>query len=129
MAAAPSSNDERVWPFDVPPVDQRTYHDARSIEFLEAASAAGYTASMFGPGSFRAQSESAGRGGVIHVRGRQRWEVALGTAEETTVSVLTGEFDAAARAVLDWIAGASAEDITARLGSQIVAPQPTTATS
>jgi len=127
MIAAQDSHDERVWPFDVPPVTEQTYHDVRAIEFLNAAHAAGSKASLFGPGHFGAQSEPIGRGGIIFVRGRQRWEVVLGTGEETTVSVLTSEFDAAARAVLDWLAGESPEDIKTRLGSQIVKPQPATA--
>ncbi len=114
---------EQVWPFEVPPPDEQTYHDARAIEFLEAAHAQGFKAYLFGPGNFGAQSERLGRGGIIFVRGRGRWEVALGTNEETTVSVFTGEFDAAARAVLDWLAGLATEDITTRLGSQIVKPQ------
>ena len=120
---------ERIWPFDVPPPEERTYHDARAIEFLEAARAQGYKAYMYGPGNFGAQSEQAGRGGVIFVRGRHRWEVALGTGEETTLSVLTGEFDAAARAVLDWLAGAQTEAIKVRLGSQIVESQTRAATA
>ena len=84
---------------------------------------------MYGPGNFGAQSEQADRGGIIFVRGRHRWEVVLGTVEETTVSVLTGEFDAAARAVFDWISGAKAETIKGRLGSQIVAQQTRAATA
>jgi hypothetical protein len=115
---------EQVWPFEVPGPRERSYHDARAVEFLEAAHAQGHKAYMFGAGNFGAQSDETGRGGIIFVRGRHRWEVALGTGEETTVSLLTGEFDAAARAVLDWLAGTSADEVKARLGSQIVTPQP-----
>ena len=123
MAPVPSAPDERIWPFDVPPVEDRTYHDARAIEFLDAAHGAGGTAYMFGPGNFGARSEQSGRGGIIMLRGRGRWEVVLGTTQETAVSLLTGEFDAAARAVLDWLAGESAEQVKTRLRSQI-APEP-----
>ncbi|MCA9112098.1 MAG: hypothetical protein KDA52_19245 [Planctomycetaceae bacterium] len=129
MIAAHDSHDEQVWPFDVPPVTEQTYHDVRAIEFLNAAHAAGSKAYLFGAGNFGAQSEQVGRGGIIFVRGRQRWEVVLGTSEETTVSILTSEFDAAARAVLDWLAGESPEDIKHRLGSHLINPQPATATT
>ena len=113
----------------MPPPEERTYHDARAIEFLETAYAYGYKAYMYGPGNVGAQSEQTGRGGIIFVRGRQRWEVALGTLDETTVSVFTTEFDAAARAVLDWLGGHTPADIKARLRSQITTPSPAHATT
>lgn len=120
---------EHIWPFDVPPPEKCTYHDERAIEFLEAAHELGYKAYMYGPGNLGAQSDQTGRGGIIFVRGRHRREVAIGTSEETAASIFTSEFDAAARAVLDWITGTKAEIIENRLGSQIVTPQTRAATA
>jgi hypothetical protein len=113
---------EQIWPFEVPPPATRTYRDAQVVEFFESATKLGATAYTFGAGNFGARSPH-GRGGIIFARGRNRWEVVLGTADETVVSVLVDEFDTAGRAVVDWLKGDDSDDIITRFrGQSIIAP-------
>jgi len=111
--------EEQTWPFEPPPIESRTYLEARTVEFFEQAEKHGFQAYMFGTGNVGARDLSGKRGGIIHLRGRHRWEVALGTTSELNLSLMTTDFDGAARAVLDWLSGTDAETIRKRLASSL----------
>jgi hypothetical protein len=106
----------RYWPFDVVPPDRQTEQHRREIQLLETAYREGFRPYQFGTQNFGASAGE--RGGVILCR-RSRWEVILGSGEETAYSALFGDFGQAAEAILLWLRGGIPGDVADRVPGRI----------
>lgn len=107
-----SNSENRYWPFQVLPPEQRTEYHQRQVDFLETAYQAGYKPYMFGSGEdFGATAGT--RGGMIVYRGSRgkHWQVLLGTAEHTALSAHVDDFRCGADAVLRWLRGLDGAEI------------------
>jgi hypothetical protein len=80
------TDEQRYWPFDVVPPDERTDEDRRLIQFFETAYQAGYMAYMFDSQNIGATAE--GRSAEIVYRGYRgkHWEILLAGAERLILS-------------------------------------------
>jgi hypothetical protein len=118
MIREKTGEQKRYWPFEVLPPEERTEQHEREIRLLEATHRRGYSPYSCVAGDLGATAE--GRGGLIVVRGRGRWEVILGTAEARIASAFVNDFDCAAQAVLEWLRGADAADILSCVQGHLV---------
>jgi hypothetical protein len=110
--------ERRYWPFDVLPTEELSEEHRREIRFLETAFREGYHPYRFGAGDFGVAA--AERGGFILVRGRTRWEVVFGTKDTKVASAFVDDFDCAAEALLQWLRGADAAHVLARVQYHLV---------
>jgi hypothetical protein len=108
----------RYWPFEVGEFAQRTETQEGELRFLRAAHQEGFQPYAFGCGSLGATADA--RASLILTRGRKRWEVVLGTSETKVVSAFVDDFDCAADSVLQWLRGADAADVLARVQDHLV---------
>jgi hypothetical protein len=97
-------DDNRYWPFDVLPPDQRTPLHQQQIDFLETAYREGFRPFMFDSESFGASAET--RSGHIVHRTRQFWELLVEAPETGRLAAYVAGFDVNAEAVLCWLRGA-----------------------
>lgn len=98
--------DERTyWPFPVLSENERTEQHCREIDYLERAYDRGFRPYAFGIGNYSATTNAGGRSGEIFVRGRNRWEVAVGAGGALAASAYVDDFATAAEAVLSWLGG------------------------
>jgi hypothetical protein len=95
--------DERYWPFDVLPPEERTPQHQAEVGFLEAAYREEFRPYTFGAGSYGATAGE--RGGLIIVRTRSFWELRVGDAECLALFAYIGPFEVAAEAALMWLRG------------------------
>lgn len=113
------SSEVRWWPFNVGPLDQLDQQDTCEVGFLDAAYQCGYCPCEIATGSYRATAAS-GRTAEIVWRGRRRWEVALSSGANESVSAFVSDFDCAAQAILSWLGGAEAKDVAAKIQEKLV---------
>ncbi len=112
------SDENLYWPFDVLTPERRTEQHDQEIGFLETAHREGYRPYRFGAGNFGATRN--GWGGLILVRGRRRWEVRLGIADELALSAHLDDFRPAADAVLLYLGGAETAAILEQIGGHLI---------
>ena len=98
------SEEYQFWPFPVVPPEQQTGRDKSVIHFLETAYNEGFKPHHLGGGDYGASSKD--REALILVRGKNKWEVRIGTAQETGLSAHLKDFECAATAALAWLRGA-----------------------
>jgi hypothetical protein len=101
--------DERFWPFDVLPPDQRAPLHQHQIDFLETAHREGFRPYMFMTESFGASAGE--RWGLIILRTRRFWELCIGSPAEGRLSAFVAGFDANAEAVLRWLRGGALAEV------------------
>jgi hypothetical protein len=118
----------QLWPFPVPPPEQRTPHERESIRFLEEAAASGFRAGkLLGVTGMEYFAEgSNGRRGDVDYRGRNRWEVGLFDAHGRVHAFWTDDFGPAVAAVLAWLRGGTAADVLATVEGHVIRGKVTT---
>jgi hypothetical protein len=114
--------DDRYWPFPVLPSDQQTPLHKQQVAFLEAAYAEGFRPFWFGADNY--QATAADRGGIILLRTRRFWEVAVGTTDSTSLSAYVDSYAVAGEAVLRWLRGGRLADILEFIHPHLVRPFP-----
>jgi hypothetical protein len=101
--------DDRYWPFDVLPPDQRTPLHQQQIDFLDAAYRDGFRPHVFGCENFGATAGE--RTGYIIWRTRCFWELMLFAPGEGRLAAYASGFEVNAEAVLRWLRGEQLAEI------------------
>lgn len=117
-------DDDRYWPFDVLPLEQRTPTDQQQVDFLETAYREKFRPRVYGSENFGAASPS--RSVDLVFRGtRNGWEPWLGDGDrsvrlgphyklrlgESACVCIRPPFQATAHLMLEWLRGRSLESL------------------
>src|SRR4051794_32660572 len=116
--------EQKFWPFEVLPPEQRSLVHQREIAFLEEAHSGGFR--PFTDGMNFGATAPRGRGGWLLCRGSgrvDRWEVSVGSEAADGFSFLFLPFSIAAEALLRWLRGESAAAIEQYIAPHLVRPQ------
>lgn len=111
--------EDRYWPFDWPPVEQRSVLQQAQARFLESAHREGFCPFARGVYGFAAGSPDR-RSGCIVVADENHWQLVLGERGERMLWGATADFDAAAMGVLRWLRGEGTKVIAAALARRLV---------
>lgn len=116
-------SDRVYWPFDVPPEPERSTLENAKITFLTSANASGFRSFRCGTDNFGAESDT--RIGEIVWRGRTFCELQLmhGYKPSLRAYLRVTDFDRAADAVVEWLEGASEDEIVSRLQPYLYVPR------
>ena len=115
----------QFWPFPVLPPEKRTNHHWKEFRFLEAAYLAGFQPCQFLDGEYQVHNEQDRYGWIICRGGFRngaptRWEVWLDEPSSRCAACWVNDFEAAAEAVLRWLAGHTASDILAATKNNVI---------
>jgi len=101
MADDDDSTERRYWPFSVLPASEQTTQHRNEIAFLERAYRERFMPYTCAGGDIGAGNRELG--GLILVRGRNRWEVVLWNSEGKGPSEFVTDFPTAGETLLKWL--------------------------